>query len=170
MDFFEVIEKRQSIRAYKNTPVEEDKIRKIVEAGRIAPSANNSQDWKFIVVKDDLRREKLAHACAQQKFVFEAPLMIVGCSTKPDYVMTCGQKASSIDLSIALTHMMLAATALELGTCWLGAFHEDKVKRVLKIPDEVSIIGILTIGYAHYTPPKTNRKSINEVVSFDRWV
>ena len=169
MDFFEVIENRQSIRSYENKPVEDDKIQKILKAARRAPSANNWQEWKFIIVRDKLKRDKMTLACKQQKFVEEAPVLIVACATKSDHIMTCGQPAYTIDLSIALTHMSLAATALDLGTCWLGAFYEDKVKRLLNIPEEVRVVGVLTLGYPRYRPPRTNRKPLSEIVCFDKW-
>ncbi len=169
MDFFETIEKRRSIRSYEKTPVAEEKLRKILKAGQTAPSANNYQDWKFIVVRDKVKIQKLTLACKQQSFVGEAPVLIIGCGTNPEYVMTCGQEAYSVDVSIAMTHMMLAAAALDLGTCWLGAFHEEKVKKVLRIPEEVRVVGILTLGYARYSPAATNRKSLTEIVSFDKW-
>lgn len=169
MDFFDVIEKRRSIRAYENKPVEEEKLRRILKAGQKAPSANNKQSWKFIVVKDKVKLQKLVYACKQQNFVGEAPILIVGCAYNTDYIMTCGQYAYTIDTTIALTHMMLAATALDLGTCWLGAYYEDKVRKILKIPDDVRIVGILTLGYSRYEPPETNRKPLGEIVSFDKW-
>jgi len=169
MDFFEVIENRQSIRSYEDKTVEDDKLQKILRAGQKAPSANNCQEWKFIVVRDKIKREKLTLACKQQKFVAEAPIIIVACATQCDYIMTCGQPAYTVDVSIAMTHISLAATALDLGTCWLGAFYEDKVKRLLNIPEEIRVVGILTLGYPHYKPPKTNRKSLSEIVCFDKW-
>ena len=169
MEFFEVIDKRRSIRAYEKKPVEDEKLRKILKAAQRAPSANNLQDWKFIVVKDKLKIEKLTYACKQQNFVNEASAIIVACATRTDYIMTCGQYAYPIDLSIALTHMMLAATALDLGTCWLGAFFEDKVKKILKIPEKIRIVGILTLGYPRFQPPETNRKPLSEIVYFEKW-
>jgi nitroreductase len=169
MEFFDVIYKRRSIRAYENKPVEEEKLHQILRAAQRSPSANNAQDWKFVVVRDKLKIEKLTYACKQQSFVNEAPVIIVACATKSDYVMTCDQYAYPIDISIAMTHMMLAATALDLGTCWLGAFFEDKVKKILKIPDEIRVVGILTLGYPHFQPQETNRKQLGEIVSFDKW-
>jgi len=169
MDFFDVVNKRRSIRAYENKPVEEDKLRQILKAGRKAPSANNKQNWKFIVVRDKFKIEKLTYACKQQNFVSEAPVLIIGCALNTDYKMTCGQLAYPIDTSIALTHMMLAATALDLGTCWLGAFYEDKVRKILRIPEDVRVVGILTLGYPRFQPSETNRKNLSEIVSFDKW-
>ncbi|MBD3216812.1 MAG: nitroreductase [candidate division Zixibacteria bacterium] len=169
MDFFDVINKRRSIRAYERKAVEEDKLRKVLKAGQRAPSANNKQSWKFIVVRDKLKIEKLTYACKQQNFVNEAPVLIIACASNIEYKMTCGQLAYPIDTSIAMTHMMLAATALDLGTCWLGAFFEDKVKKLLKIPDDIRVVGILTLGYSRFEPSETNRKSLSEIVSFDKW-
>jgi nitroreductase len=169
MEFFDVIFKRRSIRAYEKKPVEDEKLHQVLKAARRAPSANNMQEWKFVVVRDKLKIEKLTYACKQQSFVNEAPVIIVACAVKSDYIMTCGQYAYTIDLSIAMTHMMLAATALDLGTCWLGAFFEDKVKKILKIPDDIRVVGILTLGYPRFQPQETNRKQLGEIVSFDKW-
>ncbi|MGZ7096057.1 MAG: nitroreductase family protein, partial [Methanobacterium sp.] len=119
MDVFEAISKRRSIRKYKNTSVEDEKIEMILEAARIAPSAANRQEWKFIVVKNKETREKLVEAANGQKFVEEAPVTIVACSTESERVMPCGQYAYTVDLSIAVSFMILEATEQGLGTCWL---------------------------------------------------
>ena len=116
MDVFEAISKRRSIRNYKTTPVEDEKLEKILEAARIAPSAANRQEWKFIVVKNQETREKLVEAANGQKFVGQAPVTIVCCSTESERVMPCGQFAYTVDLSIAVSFMILEATELGLGT------------------------------------------------------
>ena len=145
MDVSKAIEVRRSIRKYKNTEVENEKIEKILESARIAPSAANRQKWKFLVVKDDATRRKLVNACHGQKLVAEAPVLIVACSTESDTIMPCGQYAYTVDLSIAMSFMILQATELELGTCWLGAYNEDQVKTILGIPDDIRIVGMITV-------------------------
>jgi len=97
MDVFEAISRRRSIRKYKTTPVEEEKLDKILEAARIAPSAANRQEWKFLVVKDKETRQKLVNAANSQNFVGEAPVIIVACSTESERVMPCGQYAYTVD-------------------------------------------------------------------------
>ena len=141
MDVSEAIEVRRSIRKYKDKEVEDDKLDKILESARISPSAANRQEWKFVVVKDKDTRIKLVDACMGQKFVEEAPVLIAACSTESERIMPCGQYAYTVDLSIALSFMILQATELELGTCWLGAYDEKLVRNVLKI--ELILISVL---------------------------
>jgi nitroreductase len=137
MDVFNAITNRRSIRKYKDTGIEEEKINKIMEAARLAPSAANRQEWKFIIVKDKNTKEKLVEAAHGQEMVAEAPVLIVACSTESESIMPCGQYAYTVDLSIAISFMILEATEQELGTCWLGAFNEDMVKKILYISDEI---------------------------------
>ncbi len=130
MKVMEAIAERRSIRSFSGRPVEEEKLLRILEAGRLAPSARNMQDWKFVVVKDTGLRRRLAEAARNQEFVAQAPIVIAACGTS-DYVMTCGQHTYTIDVAIAVDHMTLAAVEEGLGTCWIGAFYEDKVKGIL---------------------------------------
>jgi nitroreductase len=169
MDVSKAIEVRRSIRKYRNTEVEDEKIEKILESARIAPSAANRQKWKFLVVKDDATRGKLVNACHGQKLVAEAPVLIVACSTESDTIMPCGQYAYTVDLSIALSFMILQATELELGTCWLGAYDENLVKTILGIPDDIRIVGIIALGYADEKPAARPRKTIEEIVVKEKW-
>ena len=169
MDVFEAISKRKSIRNYKTTPVEEQKLEKILEAARIAPSAANRQEWKFIIVKNQKTREKLVNAANGQKFLGEAPVTIVGCSTESERMMPCGQFAYTVDLSIAVSFMILEATELGLGTCWLGAYDEEAVKKVLDIPNEIRVPAMFTLGYADENPGPRPRKDIDEIIALDKY-
>lgn len=169
MDVSEAIEVRRSIRKYKNTEIEDGKLEKILKSARIAPSAANRQEWKFVVVKDANTRMKLVEACNGQKFVTEAPLLIVACSTESEKIMPCGQYAYTVDLSIALSFMILQATEFELGTCWLGAYNENMVKNILNIPDDTKIVGMITVGYPDENPDARPRKTIEEIVTFEKW-
>ena len=169
MNVFEAISKRRSIRNYKTIPVEDGKLEKILEAARISPSAANRQEWKFIVVKNQETRDKLVNAANGQKFVGQAPVTIVGCSTESERVMPCGQFAYTVDLSIAVSFMILEATELGLGTCWLGAYDEVAVKKVLDIPDEIRVPAMFTLGYADEDPDMRPRKDINEVICIDKY-
>jgi nitroreductase len=169
MDVSKAIEVRRSIRKYKSAKVEDEKVNKILEAARIAPSAANRQEWKFVVVKDEETRIKLVEACMGQKFVGEAPILIAACSTESEKIMPCGQYAYSVDLSIALSYMTLQATELDLGTCWLGAYKENAVKKLLKIPDDIRIVGMITLGYPDESPEAKPRKPIEEITSINSW-
>jgi len=165
----EAIKKRQSVRSYQDKEIPEEILQQILDAGRLAPSASNRQGWKFIVVKDEDLRKKLVPACKNQKFVGEAPLVIAGCGTNPDYVMSNGEHAYSIDLAIALDHMSLEAASLGLGTCWIGAFHQDQVKEILGVPESVRVVNLLTLGYPKELGIKTGRKFLSEIICYDKY-
>ncbi len=168
MDLMQAIQDRRSIRDYLDRPVEEEKLQGVLQAGRLAPSARNMQDWKFIVVKDAATRQKLAVAARDQKFVGQAPVVIAACGTS-DLVMTCGQPAYPIDVAIALDHMTLAAASLGLGTCWIGAFYEDKVKEILGVPPEIRVVALLPLGYPAEQPAPRPRKNLDDIVAWEHW-
>jgi len=169
MNVFEAIKSRRSIRSFLDKPIEEEKLLRVLEAGRLAPSAKNLQEWKFVIVKDQGLRKKLALAANNQPFIAEAPVIIVGCATLVNYVMSCGQYAYPIDLAIALDHMTLQAVEEGLGTCWVGSFKEDEVKKLLQIPENIRIVELLPIGYPKDVPPARARKKLEEIICFDRW-
>ncbi len=169
MDVMEAIRTRRSIRNYQHRDVEEEKLRRVLEAGRLAPSARNMQEWKFLVVKDPSVRKRLAEAAKGQMFVADAPVVIVACGTICDYVMSCGQLSYPIDVAIAVDHMTLVAVEEGLGTCWLGAFYEDKVKEILGIPEKIRVVQMLALGYPEHVPEPRARKPFDEVVIFERW-
>lgn len=174
MDVFEVLRTRRSVRAYQARPVEDDKLGRVLEAGRIAPSAKNLQEWKFVVVRDAATRRALVPACADQAFVGDAPVVIACCAVVTDYVMRCGQAAYPIDVAIAIDHMTLQAAAEGLGTCWIGAFYEPQVKKILAIPDAVRVVQMLTLG-CPATPlvpmagAAKKRKKLAEIVCYEQW-
>ena len=169
MDVFTAISQRSSVRAYKATDVEEDKLKKILEAGRLSPSASNRQEWKFIVVRDKETKKKLAKAAFGQAFIGEAPIVIVACGTESKAIMACGQPAYTVDVSIAFTHMILQAYELGLGTCWIGAFKEDEVKKILKIPEEVRVVAMTPLGYPDQPPSQKSRKDLDQIVCYGKY-
>ncbi|MGB9856517.1 MAG: nitroreductase family protein [Dictyoglomaceae bacterium] len=167
MEVFEAIKKRRSIRNYLDKDVEEEKLLKILEAARLAPSARNRQEWRFIVVKDKVLREKLVkEASPHQLFMLTAPVIIVAYTLDKNYIMRCGVPAHYIDLSIALTHIHLQAVEEGLGTCWIGSFYQDKVKKVLGLPEEAEVVQLMTLGYPAEDPEPRPRLSLEEIVKF----
>ncbi|MHB8118471.1 MAG: nitroreductase family protein [Methanothrix sp.] len=168
MDLMQAIRARRSIRNFLDKSVEEKKLLAVLEAGRLAPSARNMQDWRFIVVRDFATRQKLAEAARDQQFVGKAPVVIAACGTS-DLVMTCGQPAYAIDVAVALDHMTLAAASLDLGTCWIGAFYEDKVKEILGVPQGIRVVALLPLGYPAEEPRPRPRKTLDEVVAWEHW-
>jgi len=169
MNVMDAIRARRSIRAYLDKPVEEEKLQRVLEAARLAPSAKNTQEWKFVVVRDKATRDRLTEAAKGQVFVGQAPVVIAACATATDYVMTCGQAAYPVDLSIAVEHMALQAVEEGLGTCWIGAFHEDQAKQILGIPAEIRVVALLPLGYPASQPPARGRKPMSEIVAWEKW-
>jgi len=169
MDVFAAISQRSSIRAYKTTVVEKDKVEKVLEAARLSPSASNRQEWKFIVVSDKDARKKLAKAAFGQSFIAEAPIVIVACGTESKAMLSCGQPMHTVDVSIACAYMILQACELGLGTCWIGAFREDEAKKILNIPEQVRVVAIIPLGYPNQSPPKKFRKSLDQIVCHEKY-
>jgi nitroreductase len=163
------IQKRYSVRSYQQKKVEQEKLLTVLEAARLAPSARNVQEWRFVVVEDQETRRKLMAAANNQAFVGEAPVVIACCATNADYVMRCGQLAHPIDLAIAIDHMTLQAVEEGLGTCWIGSFYEDQVKNILDIPREVRVVELLTLGYPKDTPKTKNRLPLEKIVCHEKW-
>ena len=168
VDFFDAVKRRYSCRAYAERAVEADILERILEAARLAPSAKNLQDWRFVVVTDETTRQQLQVAANNQPFVGQAPVIIAACSNT-SYRMRCGQSVSPIDVSIALEHIALAATALGLATCWIGSFFPDQVRQVLHIPTEIEIIDLMTLGYPADGQKKPKRLPMEQIVSREKW-
>jgi len=163
VDVFETIAARRSIRAYKNEPVPPESLARVLEAARISPTAGNRQEYRFVVVKDEATRKALVPACNNQAFIGDAGVVVVGCATNP------ARRYSPVDVAIALDHMTLAAAALGLGTCWIGAFSEEKVKAILGIPEGVTVWSLLPIGIPATEGAQRPRKATEELFPVDRW-
>lgn len=170
MDFFEVVRKRRSIRAYKPDPVEEEKLMKVLEAARLAPSAANRQPWHFIVVRDPEIKEKLGKAYPRDWFV-KAPVIIVACADPAAaWRRKDGEEYWKVDVAIAMEHLVLAATNEGLGTCWIAAFDEKAAKEALGIPEHVRVVAMTPLGYpAEEKGPVTERKTLDQFVHYDKW-
>ena len=169
MDVIEAIKTRRSVRSYQDKPVEPDKLQQVLEAARLAPSASNSQDWKFVVVQDPQTRQALAKACHNQAFVAQAPVVIVACSTNPTRLMASGQPTAAVDLAIAVDHITLVATELGLGTCWIGAFDAPAVAKLLAVPADAVVVHVLPLGYPAETPSARSRKAASEVICQEKF-
>lgn len=170
MDAYTAIKKRRSIRKYKKKTVNKKDLIKVLAAAREAPSASNRQEWRFIVVEDKQKKQLLYEAAKKQEFVKEAPIILVCCADTDNHIMTCGQACYPIDLAIAIDHMTLAAVSLGLGTCWVGSFYEDEVRKILNIPEKIRVVELLALGYPTQTNkiPK-NRLSLEQIVFFEEW-
>jgi nitroreductase len=170
MTVSEAIKLRKSVRSFLAKPVEEEKLTVVLEAARLAPSASNRQEWRFVVVRDATMRAKLSTASNKQAFVGTAPVVIACCAETDEHVMSCGQACYPIDIAIAVDHMTLAATEAGLGTCWIGAFDEAAVKSLLGIPAAVRVVALLPLGYpADPSVKNKSRKTLNELIHGERW-
>ncbi len=143
---------------------------KILGAARLAPSANNIQPWKFIVVRDEERKRKIAEFCMGQSFIAEAPVVIVACGLPTPSRIGGYSTSTLVDVSIAVDHLTLAAAALGVGSCWIGAFDNIKLKRLLRVPEEVQIVAVIPLGYPlKEVKSKKVRKDLNELVCWERY-
>jgi nitroreductase len=162
MNFEDVLKKRRSVRRYRDTPVPRESILKVLEAARIAPSAGHRQPWHFIVVQDRGTREKLA---GRSNWAADAPVLIVGLAdseASPDWCYN--------DLAIAFEHVVLTATDLGFGTCWMGQTRRDaEVREILGVPDRFKVIALTPIGVPDEEPGPKERKSLEEIVSWERF-
>jgi len=168
MDVAEAICSRYSCRHYQDKPLEQDKLEAVLEAARQAPSAKNLQDWRLVVATDKQTKKKLAAAANNQTFLEEAGAIIVAC-TVSDHVLRCGQAVGPIDIAIALEHIALRATDVGLATCWIGSFYADKVKAVVGIPESVTVIELMALGYPADSPKEHRREPLDRIVSFEKW-
>jgi nitroreductase len=171
MEFYHVVETRRSIRSYQSTPIPEESLNRIMEAARVAPSGQNRQPWKFILVQDEMTRREVASRCENQMWIGEAPLVVVACGSDINYNRGeyMGEMSFLVDVSIAFTHLILAARAEGLGTCWIGDFSNDGLKELLNIPKDVDVVGVTPVGYPRdeeFTLPG-DRKSREDITSTD---
>lgn len=175
----DIFEQRYSCRSYDPRPVPGDDLKAICEAARLAPSACNSQTWRFIVVRD---RDLITRICdegmrpvVRNRWMKEAPVVIVGCSQLDIVANRIGSAVTGIeyyqiDLGIAMEHMVLKATELGLGTCWIGWFREKRIREILEIPERIKVLALLTVGYPKAgDAAKSKRKPLGEIVFHDRW-
>jgi nitroreductase len=156
MDVFEAIVKRRSIRKYQERDVDDKLIGVLLWAAAQAPSAGNLQDWRFIVIRDKKTKELLYNAALRQDHIKEAPVLIVVCSDLQVLSLRYGKRGETVysllDCGAAIENLLLAATALNLATCWISAFDEEDVKNILRLPDFVRPIAIITVGYPAEKP------------------
>ena len=168
MTLLETIRKRYSCRAYQERAIEQEKLDSILEAARLAPSARNMQDWRFVVVTDGPTKRQVAETTNKPDAFDKAGAIIAACSNS-DHVMRCGQAIGPIDVAIALEHICLQATELGLGTCWIGSFDPKRVQQILGIPDDVTIVELMAVGYPVDSRPEPKRESIEKIACYQKW-
>jgi nitroreductase len=169
MDFTELVRRRYSVRAYKRDPVPEAVLARILEAARLAPSAANRQPFRIMVIRTEGRREELGRLYQRAWFV-EAPLVVAVVSLPAEaWVRRDGKSYADVDAAIAMDHLVLAATAEGLGTCWVGAFDPAAAREVLALPPGVEPIAFSPLGYPADQAPERKRKDLAELVRRERW-
>ena len=168
MNVFEAIKTRRSVRKYKPQPIPEDHLKQIMTAAQLAPSAGNRQPWRFILVKNPDTKKQLGAAARNQTWISDAGVIVAALAMdkkNPEI----SERWAERDVMTAVEHMVLAAWELGYGTCWIGAFNEDQVKELLKVPREMTVINLLPIGVPDQTPEPKGRKTIEELFHLDRY-
>ena len=170
MDFHELVRKRYSVRAYESRPVEEEKIGRILEAACLAPTACNLQPFKVIVIPTKGREKELRRIYSREWFV-QAPLVLAVCALPGDSWVRKydGWNSAEVDATIAMDHLILAAAALGLGTCWVAAFDPVAAREVLGLPPGVEPVAFTPLGYPADTPKPRQRKPLADLVRRERW-
>jgi nitroreductase len=165
MSLIDAILSRRSVRSYERQPVPEEVLNRILEAGRQAPSASNVQPRHFIVLTDFEVKEKLSHG-RWNAFVKDSAFTVAGCAYVGD---SYGKRWSTIDTTIALENMVIAAWALGVGSCWIGDFREKEVKRLLNVPENWKVIALISFGYSAEQPESSWKKPLTEIVSYNKF-
>ena len=169
MDFFDLIHERYSVRAYQSDPVEDEKLQQVLDAARLAPTAANRQPIQFIVIHTAGRESDLERIYSADWFR-KAPLVICACAIPSQAWSRMDRKNySEVDATIAMDHLILAATNLGLGTCWIAAFDPEAAREVLKLPEEVEPIAFTPMGYPSDRLRPKKRKPLSDLVRYERW-
>lgn len=181
MEFFEVIKTRKSVRGYKDKKVDDDKIKYVLECARLAPSWMNKQCWRFVVVQNKSIIEEIAKTTTViNKWLRTVPVIIIACADPLLSGKINDIEYYKIDVSIAMEHIILAANDIGLGTCWIGGFNEQKIKKLLEIPPRIRVIALTPLGYPKENRSisekgksmiirSTKRKSLKEIIHNDKW-
>ena len=173
MNVYEAISKRRSIRRYKSEPVAKEQLDRVLEAARWAPSWKNLQCWKFIVVTGDAEKASIAAALADtnpgKKAMLTAPIDIVLCADPQKSGIMGDQNYYLVDCGITMEHLVLAACAEGLGTCWIGAFDEATVKKAMDVPAEWRVVAMTPLGHPDQTPPPGRRKEPTEIITYAKF-
>jgi len=173
MDIFQVIRDRRSIRKYQDTPVEDEKIRQVLDAARLAPSWKNMQCWRFLVLREQADRTKLLASIPDdnpgKKAIAAAPVVIIVCADPAESDVENGIEYYIADTAIAFEHLCLTAHALGLGTCWMGWYNEEQIKSAFNIPDSIRIVSLTPLGYPNQEPKPRPRKELADIAFYDIW-
>ncbi len=169
MEFSKLVTARYSVRAYKPDPVEEDKLNRVLEAARLAPTAANRQAFQLLVIHTAGREQELRRIYDRDWFV-QAPLVICACGLPAqNWIRRDGKNYNDVDVAIVMDHLILAAADQGLGTCWIGAFDPIAAREVLGLPDDAEPIAFTPLGYPADEPRPKKRKPLSELVRYEHW-
>ena len=173
MDLLDDIKKRRSIRAYKKQDLSPEAVDQLLEAARWAPSAGNVQPWEFVVVSTSHMKQNLSLAAYGQKDLEEASIVIVVCADLKRTEQAYGTRGKTLyciqDTAAAIQNILLTATSLGLGTCWIGAFKEEEVRKVINAPKDIRPVAMITVGYPDESPPPRHRRPLSEMVHKEKF-
>jgi nitroreductase len=172
LDVFEAMERRHSVRSFEeDRDVAEDAVEKLLRYACLAPSAGNVQPWRFMVIRDSETKRRLSQAALGQGFVAAAPVVIVVCTDLTAHASSYGRRGVELysiqDTAAAIENLLLAATSIGLGTCWVGAFREEEASRVLELPQDLRPVALIPVGYAGRRgsqPHKTDHKKLTQYI------
>jgi nitroreductase len=171
MDLFEAIKNRRSVRAFTDEDVSKEEVEKLIDAARMAPSAGNIQPWKFAVVRKPEIKRKLAEAALNQTFIEEAPVVIVVCANEEESHIGYGKRGVTLyciqDTAVATQNLLLAAYALGLGSCWVGAFEEEQTKKILNAPPNMRPVAMIPVGHPSKKSRAPQRKTLREIIQHE---
>lgn len=177
----EEIKSRRSIRKYTDKLVEDEKIIRIIDSARLAPSGSNTQPWHFIIVKSDSTRERIAEVSHNQKWMKFAPVYIVCVADirsriKEGVELSLNEWSKEVELkqiirdtSIAIEHLVLSAEEVGLGTCWVAWFTQEEIRPILNIPSDKYVVSIITLGYPDESPKQRPRKNLEDIIHYENW-
>ena len=168
MDVYDAIRQRRSVRKFEDRPIPEDVLNRVLDAGVLAPTGKNLQEWKYVVVRESNAKSLLADA-SEQPFLAAAQAIVAVVSLDPDRKMYCGIPVGPVDCAIVIDHMTLAGVAEGLGSCWIGHFDQDKCCTILDVPPPAKIIEMLVMGYPADTPGEKKRKSPADLICREKF-
>jgi nitroreductase len=173
MDFYEVVRTRRSVRRYRPDRIPQETLERVLDAARIAPSGSNRQPTRLIVVQDEETKQKLVPMCHDQGFIATAPVVVVACGRDIKYNRGgwMGRYSMVVDVAIAVDHLTLAARAEGLGTCWIGSFDNEALKKFFRLPEDVDVVALTPLGYPDgepFTGPE-GRIPLADFVYWESW-
>jgi nitroreductase len=169
MEYFDLISTRYSVRAYKPDPIEEEKLQQVLEAARLAPTADNRQPFQLIVVQTSGKEAELRKIYNRDWFV-QPPLIICAVGVpRLSWIRRDNRRYLDVDVAIVMDHLVLGATNLGLGTCWIAAFNSSAAREILRLPDEIEPLIFTPLGYPADQPAAKTRKPLSELVRYEQW-